>query len=208
MKGMTRIAIGMGLLLALGVTAQAQAPAGGGAGGGARQGRGGQRGGASVATMPIGAIDAVVGLTDDEKTKITKIQSDYKDAAKAAAGDQTAMGAARTKANEDFQAALTSDHKTKWTEMAPSVNMLAQSRAIPLAVLAAVKLTADQWMKIKTAATDANAKIQALPQADRRTGRAPIVAEFKTTVEGFLTADQKKVIETAPKPAAPGTAVL
>jgi hypothetical protein len=210
MKGMTRIAIGMGLLLALGVTAQAQAPAAGGAGG-ARQGRGGggQRGGgATLATLPISALDAVVTLTADQKEKITKIQSDYKAANTAAAGDRTAMTAARTKATQDAEGVLTSDQKAKWTEMSPAVNMLNQSKAILLTVLADVKLTADQWTKIKTAAADANTKIQALPQADRRTGRAPIVAEFKTTVEALLTADQKKVIEAAPKPAAPGAAVL
>jgi hypothetical protein len=206
MKALNRIAISMGLLLALGITAQAQQPPpaapGGGGGGGARQGRGGGRG-ATLATLPISAIDAVVTLTDDEKTKITKIQEDYKTAAKAAAGDRTAMREASTKATEDIQGVLTSDQKTKWTEMAPSVMLLAQSRTIPPAVLADVKLTADQWTKIKAAATDYNDKWKAVAQADRQTERPKLIAEFKTAVEAVLTADQKAIIEKAPKPGAP-----
>lgn len=198
MKGLNRIAIGMGLLLALGVTAFAQQPPAARGGGGARQGRGMR---VTLATMPINAIDAVVTLTDDEKTKITKIQDDYKAAAKAAAGDRTAMREAATKANEDIQGVLTSDQKTKWTDLAPAVGLLVQSKAIPIAALADVKLTADQWTKIKAAATDTNEKIRAVAQADRATERPKLLADFKTTVEGLLTADQKTVIEKATKPA-------
>jgi Spy/CpxP family protein refolding chaperone len=203
MKGLNRIAIGVGLLLALGVTAYAQQPPAAGGGGGARQGRGGGRGGVTLATAPISVIHAVVTLTDDEKTKITKIQDDYKAAAKTAAGDRTAMTAARTKANEDALGVLTSDQKTKWTETAPAVGLLNQSKVIPYAALADVKLTDEQWTKIKAAATDYNTKLQAVARADRQTEGPKLLADFKTAAEAVLTADQKTIIEKTPKPAAP-----
>ncbi len=201
MKELNRIAIVGGLFLALGVSSFAQqAPPAAGAPGAGRQGGG--RAPVSLATAPIKVIDSFLKLTDDEKTKITKIQEDYKTEATAAAGDRTAITAARTKATEGIDAILTADQKTKWTEIAPSVTLLVQSRTVTIGTLVDLKLTADQWTKIKAAAKDTGEKIKALPDADRRTGRAPLIAEFKTAAEAVLTVDQKAIIEKAKAAAA------
>ena len=189
-------AIGLALLLAAPV--RAQAPAGGGGG----QRRGG--GAVSLATLPVAAIDSIVTLDADQKTKIGAIQATYKTDAAAAQGDQAKMREVRTKATDDIKAVLKADQSTKLTETMPSLTLLARSRAVPIVVLADVKLTADQWTKIKAAAKDEADKLAAIDQADRRAKAPELVAAFKTTVEALLTDDQKKVIEKAPKPAAPG----
>lgn len=202
-------ALGLAMLLVPSAHAQdaaaAQQPAG--------QGRG-QRGNRPVtaATMPISAIHAVVTLTADEKAKIETIQATYKTDIAAATGDQQKSRDVRTKANDDIKAALTTDQAAKLTETLPAVSMLAQSRAVPVAVLAAVKLTAEQWTKIKAAAKDGADKIAAADQADRRTVRTTVNMEFKTTVDALLTAEQKEIIAKAAAPAsdpaAPATKVL
>jgi len=192
----------LGLVLLLVPAAHAQ-----GGGGGQRGGRGG----VSLATMPVSAIDSVVTLTADEKSKIETIQATYKTDIAAASGDQQKSREVRTKATDDIKAALTTDQSAKLTETLPALSLLSQSKAVPLNVLAAVKLTAEQWTKIKTATTDTNGKIQALAREDRQTQRPVLLAEFKTTVTALLTTEQKDIITKASAPAdaaAPGTKVL
>jgi len=165
--------------------------------GGGRQGRGQGRGGAramTVATIPADTLNYLLTLKDDQKTKIADIQKKLAEDRKAATGDRPKITELNTKANDDINALLTTDQKTKLKEHMPVLALLQRSRAIPLAALPAVKLTDDQKTKIKDLAKDTQDKITALPRADRRTGSAPLVAEFKTKVEALLTDDQKKVI--------------
>jgi Spy/CpxP family protein refolding chaperone len=167
--------------------------------------------------MPISAIDSIVKLTDDEKTKIEAIQATYKTdvAAAIASGDQQKRRDAGTKASEDIRIALTPEQATKFTETVPAASRLSQTRAVPIAVLAAVKLTDEQWTKIKAAEKIAADKIAAAAQgADRQTARTEANMEFKTTVDALLTAEQKEIIAKAPAPGAtpaapaPATKVL
>ncbi len=193
MKAFTKIAVGLALLLAISAPVLAQGAA---AGGGGRQGRGQGRGarGVTVATIPADTLNYLLTLKDEQKTKIADIQKKLAEDRKAATGDRPKMTELNTKATEDINALLTTDQKDKLKEHLPVLALLQQSRAIPLAALPALKLTDDQKLKIKDAAKETQDKITALPQADRRTGRMPLLTEFKTKVEALLTDDQKKVI--------------
>ena len=191
MKELKQLAVGLALLLAISAPVVAQtAPAAGGA----RQGGGGQgRRGANLNTMPVTTLDYVVTLKDDQKTKITEIQTKLKEDLKGATGDTAKIRELNTKATTDIQAILTDDQKTKLKDNAPMLGLLQQSRAIPLAALPDVKLTDDQKAKIKDAMKDTQDKLTAAPRGDR-TARQTVLADFKTKVEGFLTDDQKKAI--------------
>jgi len=199
----------LGIVLCASGPVFAQAAAGGGQQGGGGGQRGG-RGAASLATLPIAALDAVVTLTAEQKTKITALQETYKTDAAAAQGDRQKMGEVRTKANADIKAVLTSDQATKITAELPVISLLGRTGAVPTSVIGTVKLTADQWTKINTAAKAAAEKLAAIAQEDRREKSPPINDEFKAAVTALLTADQKAIVEKAPKPqgrpggAAPG----
>lgn len=195
MKLLTKIAAGLALVLV--VSAPVLAQTGAGAAGGGRRGQGqgrGGRGGATVATIPAETLNYLLTLKDDQKTKIADIQKKLATDRKDATGDRAKIGELNTKATEEINALLTTEQKDKLKEHMPVLSLLAQSRAIPLAALPAVKLTDDQKTKIKDLAKETQDKIAALPQADRRTGRMPLVMEFKTKVEALLTDDQKKAI--------------
>ena len=204
MKELKQIAVGLALMLAISAPVIAQTAIGaGGARAGRGQGRGqGARGG-GLATMPVATLSYFVTLKDDQKTKIGEIQTKFKDDRKAAAGDQAKMRELSAKVTEDINAILTDDQKAKLKDLMPVLSMLQQSRSIPLIAIPDVKLTDDQMTKVKDAAKETQDKITALPQADRRTGRAPLVAEFKTKVEGLLTEEQKKTIVAKTPKAAP-----
>jgi len=191
MKVWTTIACGLALTLAIAAPVVAQNGAGAGRRG---QGQGRGRAAVSVATIPVETLNYLVTLKDDAKTKIGDIQKKLAADRKDATGDRAKIQELNTKATEDINALLDTDQKAKLTEMMPVLTLLQQSRAIPLAALPDVKLTDDQKAKIKDLAKDTQDKIAALPQADRRTGRAPLVMEFKTKVEALLTDDQKKAI--------------
>ena len=204
MKELKQIAVGLALMLAISAPVIAQTAAGaGGARAGRGQGRGQGRQGAGLATMPVATLSYLVTLKDDQKTKIGEIQTKFTEDRKAATGDQAKMRELNMKATEDINAVLTDDQKTKLKDLMPVLSMLQQSRAIPLVALPDVKLTDEQMTKVKDAAKETQDKITALPQADRRTGRAPLVAEFKTKVEGLLTEEQKKTVVAKTPKAAP-----
>jgi hypothetical protein len=158
----------------------------------------------SLATLPISALDSLVKLTADEKAKVETIQATYKTDIAAATGDQQKSREVRTKATDDIKAALTTDQAAKVTELLPAVSMLNQTRAVPVSVLAEVKLTAEQWTKITAATKAAADKVAAADQADRRTARQTANMEFKTTVDALLTAEQKEIIAKVPAPTTPG----
>ncbi len=198
MKALTQFAAGLALLLAVCAPVIAQDAAQAGAAAGRRgRGQGQGRGGAramTVATIPANTLNYLVTLTDEQKTKIGDIQKKLAEDRKAATGDQAKMRELGAKATEDVNAILTTDQKAKLKDHLPVLGLLQQSRAIPLGALPAVKLTDEQKTKIKDLAKETQDKIAALAQADRRTGRMPLVAEFKTKVEALLTDDQKKAI--------------
>jgi hypothetical protein len=199
---MSAAALGLALLVSAPVYAQ-QPPAAGAGGGQGRQRGGGGRA-VTLATVPIAALDSVVTLTAEQKTKLGDLRKTYRTDRQAAQGDQQKMRELTTKMNDDSKAVLNADQNKKWTDAAPTISLLNRSGAVPIAVLADVKLTADQWTKLGAAAKDTNDKIQAIPQADRRTQSPALVTAFKTTADGILTDDQKKTVEKAPKPAVPG----
>ena len=204
MKDLRHIVAGLALLLAVAgpVVAQTGAPQAGGARQGRGQGRGGQ---VSAATMPIGTLDYLLTLKDDQKTKITEIQNKLKEDIKAApAGDRAARTALNTKAASDIDVVLTDDQKTKLKDHMPTLRLIGQSRAIPMAVIPDLKLTAEQRTKIMTAAKETQEKMAALPRGQAsQADRQALTATFKTTVEGILTDEQKKTIADKTPKAAP-----
>ena len=202
MTNITKIAVGLALMLAIAapVVAQTAAPAAGGARQGARGGQG--RRGAGLGTMPVAVLDYVVTLKDDQKTKITAIQDKLKADLKDATGDQAKRRELNTAATTDIQAVLTDDQKTKLKENSQWIGLLQQSRAMPLAVLPDLKLTDDQKTKIKDAAKDTQGKMTVQPRPDAAT-RQTILADFKTKIEGILTDDQKKMVTAKTPKAAP-----
>ncbi len=205
MNSLKRITLALGALLVLGVPILAQAPPAApgqtpakGAGNGGGQGR---RAGAS--TLPISVLNMMVTLKDEQKTKVTAIQDKLKTDVEAAAGDRMKIRELNTAANDDIKAVLTPEQQKLMAEKLPIVMLLNQSKAIRSGVLADVKLTSEQMDKIKTAAAATQEKMKAVAQADRRTKNPEILADFKTEVEGFLTAEQKETISKyhAPKAA-------
>lgn len=203
MKEIKQFVLGLGLLLALSVPALAQTgdaakPAqtpGAQAGQGKGKGQGRRAGG--LGTMPVSAIDYVVTLKDDQKSKITDIQKQARTDTQAATGDQAKIREINTKAVADIQAVLTDEQKDKLKKATPMLTLLQSSRAIPLAALSEVKLTDDQKTKIEEAVKEHADKTKVAPQGDRA-ARQAITADFKTKVESLLTEDQKKVIAKYP----------
>ena len=204
MKNLKNYLLGAGLFLALSVPAFAQdtteaakptqtAPAGAKA----QKGQG-KRGGrtVSLAIMPVSAIDAVVKLKDDQKTKIEGILDKLKEDDKAAAGDRPKMQELSKKANEDILAILTDEQKEALKKETPMLGLLSRTKAIPLGVFADLKLTDDQKSKIEDAAKDAQAKMR--DAKGDRAAQQTIQSDFKAKVEGFLTDDQKKMIAEHP----------
>jgi Spy/CpxP family protein refolding chaperone len=200
MKELKQIAAGLALLLTISAPVIAQTDAAAPAAG-ARQGARGQgRGrGVTAGTIPVATLDYLVKLKDDQKTKIVDIHTKLADDLKAATGDQTKRRELNTKATADIDAILTDDQKAKLKQPAPALGLLQQSRAIPMAVLPDIKLTADQRDKIKDAVKDTQTKLAGVQRGDRA-ARQPILADFKTKVDAILTDDQKKTIaEKAPR---------
>ncbi len=196
MKSLKRMTLALGALLVLSIPVLAQAPpaaAGAPAQGAGRAGGGqGRRGGMSA--LPVATLNAIVTLKDDQKTKITAIQDKLKTDVAAAAGDRMKIRELNTAANDDVKAVLTPEQQKMLTEKLPVVTLLNQSKAIPYAAYGDVKLTTEQMEKIKTAADATQEKMKGVARADRQTKNPEILADFKTQVEGVLTAEQKETI--------------
>jgi Spy/CpxP family protein refolding chaperone len=204
MINLRQITVGIALLMAVSAPVLAQdnaAPAAGGA----RQGARGRGGRVTAATMPIGTLSYVLQLKDEQKTKIGDIQTKLRDDVKAATGDRAKITELNTKANADIDAILTDEQKSHLKEHLPALQLLQQSRAIPLVALPDLKLTAEQRTKIRDAAKETQEKLAAVPRTEARTARPPILADFKTKVDAILTDEQKKTIadKTPSRPAAP-----
>lgn len=159
--------------------------------------KGGQARRAGLANLPVSAIDSLVTLTDDQKVKITGIQDRLRTDVAAASGDAARIKDLNGTATADVKAVLTPDQQKVVAERMPIVQLLNQSKAIPMAALGSVKLTADQMAKIKTAATATQDKMKAVAKEDRKTQNPTLLAEFKTQVDAILTADQKLAVSKA-----------
>lgn len=156
--------------------------------------RAGQGRRASLATVPVEVIDALVTLNADQKTKIADIQSKLKTDTATAAGDKVKTRELSTTASSDIKAVLTADQQTVLTDKLPVVTLLNQSKAVPYGVLGEVKLTSDEMDKIKPIVVSTQDKMKAIPQADRKTKNPEILADFKTQVDAVLTDDQKAIV--------------
>lgn len=201
MNRWSRMALAVSALLVLSAPILAQTPAT--APSVKTPAKGGQGRRAGMANLPVSAIDALVTLKDDQKTKITAVQDKLKTDMADAAGDRVKITELRTAANEDIKAVLTPDQQKTLTAKLPVVMLLNQSKAVPAGAFGDVKLTSDQMDKIKTAAMATQDKMKAVAKEDRKTKNPEILADFKTQVDAILTADQKETVSKyhAPKAA-------
>ncbi len=165
--------------------------------------KGGQGRRAGITSLPVSALDALVTLTADQKSKIGAIEDKLKTDVTADAGDKVKTRELTDAAITDINVVLTSDQKATLTEKLPIVMLLNQSKAVPARVFGDVKLTSDQMDKIKTIAAGTQDKLKAIAKADRKTQNPIVLADFKTQVDALLTADQKVTISKfhAPKAA-------
>jgi hypothetical protein len=204
-KALTGAIVAVGLACVVIGSASAQtAPPTPGAQSGTPRARGGGRRNVSLYSIPISALDYVVKLTAEEKTKITAIRETAAADIKAET-DRTKRRPIETKASDDIKAVLTTDQASTFDQYLPGLTLVEQSQAIPLKVLADIKLTEDQISKLHPLVTDTTDKIKALSTEDRRTKRPEILADFKTKVDAILTPDQLAIIAKATPPADPPT---
>ena len=162
--------------------------------------RGGQGRRAGMASLPVSALDALVTLTADQKTKITGIEDKLKTDTVAASGDKVKTRELTTAANADIKAVLTPTQQTTLNDALPVVMLLNQSKAVPAAAFGDVKLTSDQMAKIKTMAAGTQDKLKALTKDDRKTQNPILLSDFKTQVDTVLTDDQKAAISKVHAP--------
>ena len=159
-KSLSRSALA-GMLACMCVVSLAQGPGGQGRGpgGGGQGGRGGGRG-MSVASLPVNALDAMVKLTPDQKTKITAIHNKHVKELTAlrpqpgAGFDQGAMQKMRdlnTRTTGEIEALLTPDQKTKMQSARQELRVYRMA-GIPLGLYGQIKLTADQKTKLQALA--------------------------------------------------------
>lgn len=192
MNRWNRLALGMSALLVISAPILAQTPEAAPKAAGVAKGGQGRR--AGLTNLPVSAIDALVTLKDDQKTKILAIEDKLKTDVAAAVGDKVKTRDLMTVANADIRAVLTPDQRSALTEKLPVVMLLNQSKAVPAGAYADVKLTADQMDKIKTVAMATQDKMKAVAKEDRKTKNPEILADFKTQVDTILTADQKEAV--------------
>ena len=160
--------------------AAAPAPRQGGGGG---QGRGGYGGGApTLANLPMPYLTAMLGLKDDQVTKIQaiqdKVRTDMQDLRKPDANGQRPDRATlqpkikdlNEQAKKDIESVLTAD-QIKKSESALKSAGVYNSVSIPLAVVADLKLTPAEDEKLATIAAEAT-KADAATQKDMAEARS------------------------------------
>lgn len=155
---------------------------------GARQGQGGR--GVSLAALPIGTMNTLLKLTDEQKTKITAIQDKAKTDTTAAA-DRLAKMQVGQKASEEIKALLTPEQVKAVEEAMPVLRLINGSRALPIAAMDDVKLTKEQFTKIGDLAKEIADAQKALTPEDRRAKRREMMADAKTKIVAILTTEQK-----------------
>ena len=135
-------------------------------GGGFGQGRGGYGGAPTLANLPMPYLTAMLGLKDDQKTKIQaiqdKVRTDMQDLRKPDANGQRPDRATlqpkikeiNDQAKKDIEAVLTADQIKKEESALKSAGVYSAVN-IPLGVVAELKLTADEDAKLAEIAADA-----------------------------------------------------
>lgn len=161
----------LGMMTCMCVTSVAQGP---GVSGGQGRGQGGRQGGgrqASVATMPVERLSAILNLTPAQKTKIGQIQGRFAKEMQSLRPQQgqgfnresmQKMRDLNTRTGSEIEAVLTTAQKAK-LETARREMRLYRMAGIPMGLYGQIKLTADQ-----------KAKLQALmPRGGPGGGRGP-----------------------------------
>ncbi len=158
---------------------------------GGRQGQGGR--GVSLAALPVGTMNTLLKLTDEQKTKITAIQDKAKTDATAAA-DRPAKMQVGQKASEEIKALLTPEQVKSLDEAMPALNLITRSRALPVPAMDDVKLTKEQFTKIGDLAKEIADAQKAMTPEDRRAKRQEMMADAKTKIVAMLTTEQKDAL--------------
>lgn len=159
----------------------------------------------SVAMVPVAALDSVLHLTADQKSKIEAIDkqfaADTKSLRPTPGTPQTKenrdkIAALSQKATQDVEAVLTPDQKAMLTETLQKFTVMAFV-GIPLQAVGKLNLTADQKVKIEGIAKDARAKMETLTPADRRVQGREIRKAAHEQVLALLTDAQKQILAKA-----------
>ena len=180
------IAAALGLTLLLTGSALAQGP-------GKQKGQkknGAQRG-AQIAQLDAPALDALVKLTPEQKTKITAIHDKFQADSKALPKDPSSRAKRRDLAQEttkQIMAVLTDEQKSKLQGTMREVGSLA-GQGFPIPLLAELKLTDDQKKKIAEIVAESR-KSAASGPVDRKALRK----QAHDKIEALLTPEQKSIV--------------
>ncbi|MCC6730072.1 MAG: hypothetical protein IT208_12110 [Chthonomonadales bacterium] len=192
-------------LLLAGSAALAQAPAEGRAG--ARQGRRAARG-VSVAQLPIEALDAIVKLTPEQRSKLAPVYEKHTAAfkelrEKAGAGqrpDREQVAELNRQVNTDVMTVLTDEQKEMLKKALPIVTTLRQMQ-IPPQLGLQLHLTDEQKTKVFAIVTAARENLRPAPGSPaptpeaRRSAAREVLQKARAEIEALLTAEQKATIE-------------
>ena len=179
------IAVAAALTVAIAGSAYAQAPA-------KQKGQKRDKGarGVQLANMPVQALDRLVSLTADQKTKITAIQDKFEADASALPKDPSSREKRRDlsrAATQQVMAVLTDAQKEKLQGAMKDLKPIAGA-GIPIALLQELKLTDDQKKKI--AEIVAEARKNAGGAGDRKGMRQQV----QTKIAAVLTAEQRAIV--------------
>ena|SRR5687767_9505333 len=180
------IAVATALTIALAGSAFAQAPA-------KQKGQKRDKGarGVQLANMPVQALDRLVTLTADQKTKITAIQDKFEADAKALPKDPSSREKRRDlnrAATQQVMAVLTDAQKEKLRSAMKELGPIAGA-GIPIPLLQDLKLTDEQKKKIADIVAEAR-KGAASGPGDRKAMREQV----QTKIAAVLTAEQKAIV--------------
>ncbi|HXG24229.1 MAG TPA: hypothetical protein VNJ09_06710 [Chthonomonadales bacterium] len=174
-----------------------------------RAGQGGFRAGGTVslAQIPLSALNAAVGLTAEQKTKIeaihTKLRSEQKNLLPTP-GTPREPGAMREtlqklaalnrQASQEIEMVLTPEQKEKLPELRRKL-ALVRAAGIPLQVYDELKLTDDQVKQIVDIGEAAQKKMREILTGGERGRLLEIRQEAREKTLAVLTAEQKQVLQ-------------
>ena len=147
--------------------------------------------GVQLATIPVQALDSLVKLTPDQKTKITAIHDKFETSARALPKDPSSREKRRElaqTASRDIRAILTEEQNTKLQTVARDFKGMTGA-GIPLPLIQELKLTDDQKKKIAEIVAEARKGAGNAP-ADRKGMRQQV----QSKIAAVLTADQKAIV--------------
>lgn len=174
-----------------------------------RAGLGGFRpgGAVSLAQIPLSALNAAVGLTAEQKTKIeaihTKLRSEQKGLLPTP-GTPREPGAMREalqklaalnrQASQEIEAVLTPEQKAKLPELRRKLALI-RAAGIPLQVYDELKLTNDQIKQIIDIGEDVQKKMREVLTSGERSRLREIRREAREKTLAVLTAEQKQILQ-------------